>query len=160
MSTGTDLFSTSLVHTKGTFCSSAGNLYTNLGLPPYSNLSFLFQPSDRLDRPQDPRFQKPMETFQVQLRVQSSPLHRALINHPSPPPTKSAHIKRRQYLSLIHVGSPMVMVHWLLAVLTPYIASRFLGFTSHPSRHLTYVMDPPGDISVFKGSWAQNVNFF
>lgn len=169
----------------------------NLGLPPYSNLSLFFQPSQRLDRPQDPCFRKPMETLQVQLRSPVKP--------PSPcadqssmstSSSKSAQRKRRQCLSLIHVGSPMVMVHWLWqcrlltlpvcwskgrkkmpitksqrkAFLDHYISFRvsisrkslfsyrFLGFTSHPSRHLTYVMDPPGDISVFEGSWAQNVN--
>lgn len=35
---------------------------------------------------------------------------------------------------------------------------RFLGFTSQPSRHFTKVTDSPGEISVFAGSWAQNVN--
>lgn len=34
----------------------------------------------------------------------------------------------------------------------------FLGFTSQPSRHFTKVTDSPGEISVFPGSWAQNVN--
>lgn len=88
----------------------------------------------RLVRPQSRRFQKPTEIFQVQLRVQSSPSHRALINLP---PTKSAHIKRRQCFSLIHVGSPMVMVHWLLEVLSCF----YMGILSIKNRfHLLRII--------------------
>jgi len=54
----------------------------------------------------------------------------------------------------------MVTVHWLLEVLSCYMGSRFLGFTSQPSRHFTKDIDSPGEISVFEGSWAQKVNFF
>lgn len=38
------------------------------------------------------------------------------------------------------------------------VSYRFLGFTSQPSRHFTKVNESPGEISVFAGSWAQNVN--
>lgn len=38
------------------------------------------------------------------------------------------------------------------------VSYRFLGLTSQPSRHLMYVVESPGEISVFSGSWAQKVN--
>lgn len=40
----------------------------------------------------------------------------------------------------------------------PFISYLFLGFTSHPSRHLRKVSDFPGEMSIFSGSSAQNVN--